>query len=74
MDSGFFRFREPVDDGGDEGPIGFTTDGQTYDRAEIEKWFTLGNRTIPLTGAELTNMNLLPNITLCQVIRASGLL
>jgi hypothetical protein len=50
-----------------------TADGQTYERAEIEKWFALGN-TSPLTGEELPSTNLLPNIALRQVIRESGLL
>jgi hypothetical protein len=45
-----------------------TADGQTYERAEIEKWFALGNRTSPLTGEELSSTNLLPNIALRQVI------
>ena len=51
-----------------------TSDGQTDERAEIEKWFALGNRTSPLTGEELSSTNLLPNIALRQVIRESGLL
>jgi hypothetical protein len=50
-----------------------TSDGQTDEREEIEKWFALGNRTSPLTGEELPNTNLLPIIGLCQVIRESGL-
>jgi ubiquitin C len=52
----------------------FTADGQTYERAEIEKWFALGNRTSPLTGEELPSTNLLPNIALRKAIRESGLL
>ena len=52
----------PVDDGGDA------------ERKEIEKWFALGNWTSPLTGEELPSTNLLPNITLRNVIRESGLL
>ena len=51
-----------------------TVDGQTYERAEIEKWFALGNRTSPLTSEELPNTNLVPNIALRTVIRESGLL
>ncbi len=51
-----------------------TVDGQTYERAEIEKWFALGNRTSPLTGEELNTTNLLPNIALRKAIRESGLL
>jgi hypothetical protein len=51
-----------------------TTDDQTYERMEIEKWVALGNRTSPLTGEELSNTNLLSNITLHTVIRESGLL
>jgi len=37
-----------------------TTDGQTYERAEIESWFTLGKRTSPLTDAELSSTHLTP--------------
>jgi hypothetical protein len=51
-----------------------TTDGQTYERMEMEEWFALGNRTSPLTGEELSSTNLLSNITLRTVIRESGLL
>jgi hypothetical protein len=51
-----------------------TADGQTYERAEIGSWFALGNRTSPLTGAELPSTNLLPNIALRNAIRESGLL
>jgi hypothetical protein len=41
-----------------------TADGQTYERRKIQKWFALGNRTSPLTGAELPSTNLTPNIVL----------
>jgi hypothetical protein len=56
--------REPV----------ITADGQTYERTEIHKWFALGNRTSPLTGAELPSTNLTPNIALRKFIQESGLL
>jgi hypothetical protein len=49
-----------------------TVDGQTYERAEIEKWFALGNRTSPLTGEVLPSTNLVPNIALRTVIREVG--
>jgi flagellar biosynthesis GTPase FlhF len=45
-----------------------TTDGQTYERMEIERWFALGNRTSPLTGAELPSTLLFPNIALRNAI------
>jgi hypothetical protein len=48
-----------------------TVDGQTYERKEIERWFALGNRTSPLTGAELFSKNLTPNIALRNVIQDS---
>jgi hypothetical protein len=51
-----------------------TADGQTYERSEIERWFALGNRTSPLTAAELPSTNLTPNIVLRNAIRESGLL
>ncbi len=46
-----------------------TTDGQTYERMEIERWFALGNRTSPLTGAELPCTLLFPNIALRNAIQ-----
>jgi interleukin-1 receptor-associated kinase 4 len=51
-----------------------TGDGQTYERVEIESWFALGNRTSPLTGAELPSTNLAPNIALRNAICDNGLL
>ena len=48
-----------------------TTDGHTYERAEIERWFAKGNRTIPLTDANLPSTHLTPNIVLRNAIRAS---
>jgi hypothetical protein len=45
-------------------------DGQTYERAEIEKWFANGNRMSPLTGAELPSTLLTPNIALRKAIAA----
>jgi hypothetical protein len=35
---------------------------------EIERWFALGNRTSPLTGAELPSTLLFPNIALHNAI------
>ena len=51
-----------------------TADGQTYERTEIHKWFALGNRTSPLTGAELPSTNPTPNIGPRKFIQESGLL
>jgi interleukin-1 receptor-associated kinase 4 len=51
-----------------------TVDGQTYERREITSWFALGNRTSPLTGAELPSTNLTPNIALRKAIQENGLL
>jgi len=45
-------------------------DGETYERTEIEKWLAKGNRMSPLTGAELPNPLLTPNIALRQAIEA----
>ncbi len=45
-------------------------DGQTYEREEIEKWFAKGNKTSPLTGAELLSTVLMPNIALRKAIEA----
>jgi hypothetical protein len=49
-----------------------TTDGQTYERTEIERWFALGNRTSPLTAAELPSTLLFPNIALRNAIQDAG--
>ena len=51
-----------------------TADGQTYERAEIERWFARGKITSPITGAELLSTNLTPNIALRNAIRESGFL
>jgi hypothetical protein len=51
-----------------------TADGQTYERAEIERWFAKGKITSPRTGAELLSTNLTPNIALRNAIRESGFL
>lgn len=42
----------------------FTADGHTYDRASIEEWFATGSRTSPVTGLELTHLDLVPNYAL----------
>jgi sacsin len=44
------------------------TDGHTYERKAIEEWFGKGKRTSPMTGLQLDNINLIPNIALRQVI------
>jgi len=51
-----------------------TADGQTYERAEIERWFASGKSTSPMTGAELLSTTLTPNIALRNAIRESGFL
>jgi hypothetical protein len=45
------------------------SDGQTYEREAIEKWFELHN-TSPITNVRLANRNLIPNIALKQAIDA----
>eukprot|EP01117_Protostelium_nocturnum_P014125 TRINITY_DN5337_c0_g1_i2.p1 TRINITY_DN5337_c0_g1~~TRINITY_DN5337_c0_g1_i2.p1 ORF type:complete len:297 (-),score=89.46 TRINITY_DN5337_c0_g1_i2:54-944(-) len=39
------------------------SDGYTYEKAAIEEWFGRRKRTSPMTGAELSNLNLVPNYT-----------
>ena len=51
-----------------------TADGQTYERTEIASWFELGNKTSPLTGAELPSTHLTSNIALRNAIQESGLI
>ena len=41
-----------------------TGDGFTYERSAIEKWFGRGVLTSPLTGVQLDNTDLIPNIAL----------
>lgn len=44
-----------------------TIDNHTYDRESIQKWFEKSNKS-PLTGLELENKTLIPNIELKQKI------
>lgn len=46
----------------------FTVDGQTYERAAIEKWFKDGNSTSPATNLKLKNTKLTANIVLRKVM------
>ena len=45
-----------------------TVDNHTYDRPSIEKWFTY-RKTSPLTGLELSSLNLVPNKELYSQIQ-----
>ncbi|EOD11326.1 hypothetical protein EMIHUDRAFT_60204, partial [Emiliania huxleyi CCMP1516] len=36
--------------------------GQTYERSAIEKWFAMGHRTDPMSGAVLESTFLVPNV------------
>lgn len=49
-------------------PVTIST-GQTYDRASIQEWLKAGNRTCPKTGEKLTNIELVPNTTLRNLIQ-----
>ena len=42
-------------------------DGHTYDRESIEKWLSTSSKS-PLTGADLPNNTLIPNLALKKVI------
>lgn len=44
-----------------------TSDGQCYERAEIEKWLEINN-TSPATGLPLANKELVPNLALKKAI------
>ena len=50
-----------------EDPV-FTADGQVYERAPIERWLRLKNSS-PLTGARLAHKELVPAISLRQLIQ-----
>ncbi|XP_004237643.2 U-box domain-containing protein 9-like [Solanum lycopersicum] len=42
--------------------------GQTYDRPFIEKWLNKGNRTCPETKELLSNLDLIPNLLMKELI------
>jgi hypothetical protein len=44
------------------------SDGFTYERVSIQKWFGMGKKTSPTTGAVLSNKNLITNNSLRSVI------
>merc|ERR1711988_468176 len=52
----FERFVDPV----------VASDGRTYERAAIERWFATGSTVSPITGAPLNNRTLVP----CHKIKA----
>lgn len=47
-------------------------DGITYERTAIEKWFSLGHDTSPMTRQILTSHALIPNIALRAMIQEAG--
>ena len=47
-----------------------TTDGETYERESIERWFAKGKRSSPLTNAALKSTALTPNLALKRSITA----
>lgn len=53
---------EPMQD-----PVTLCT-GQTYERSNILKWFSLGHLTCPTTMQELWDESITPNKTLCHLI------
>ncbi|XP_047321294.1 U-box domain-containing protein 30-like [Impatiens glandulifera] len=55
---------EPMQD-----PVTLCT-GQTYERSNILKWFSLGHFTCPTTMQELWDDSVTPNTTLCQLINS----
>lgn len=50
-----------------EDPV-MTCDGHTFDKKNIKDWFGRGNKTNPMTGAKLKNLDLIPNISLKNII------
>jgi U-box domain len=49
-----------------------SSDGHTYERANIEQWFTLSNRS-PKTNLPLRNKELFPNLALKETIEEAVL-
>ncbi len=45
-------------------------DGQTYERAAIQEWLDRGNRSSPMSGAQLEHTSLTPNYNLRSQIHA----
>jgi len=45
-----------------------TSDGQTYERCNIEEWFRQGSCTSPLTNLSLRSKELVPNLALRQAV------
>jgi len=43
--------------------------GQTYERSAIEKWFAMGKRTDPMSGAVLEHTHLVPNVAVRSMCR-----
>ncbi|CAL0325196.1 unnamed protein product [Lupinus luteus] len=60
-------FRCPISLDLFEDPVTLCT-GQTYDRSSIEKWFSAGNLTCPVTMQRLHDPSIIPNNTLRHLI------
>ncbi|QCE15082.1 U-box domain-containing protein 26-like [Vigna unguiculata] len=60
-------FRCPISLDLFEDPVTLST-GQTYDRSSIEKWFSAGNLTCPVTMQKLRDPSIVPNHTLRHLI------
>lgn len=45
-----------------------TSDGDIFDREAIEEWFKAGNVTNPISGQDLKNYDLFPEIVLREEI------
>jgi Ran GTPase-activating protein (RanGAP) involved in mRNA processing and transport len=51
-----------------EDPV-MARDGHTYERASIQRWFSMGNQTSPKTGARLPSTDLIPNYSMRSLIQ-----
>lgn len=60
-------FRCPISLDLFDDPVTLCT-GQTYDRSSIEKWFSAGNLTCPVTMQKLHDPSIVPNNTLRHLI------
>ena len=49
-------------------PVILLGDGQTYERSAIESWLKQGHKTSPLSGAELSNFQTIPNYAMKSTI------
>lgn len=51
-------------------PVVLVETGQTYERKSIEQWFSRGHKIDPLTGKQLTSIQLVPNYAIKGLVQS----